>query len=418
MRAAFNVGMKTRDPHADCDHIPKEDLEALKTYQEYRKLREAAGRKPEPFDDKGGVRRDLLGEWIGPKPPGNRARTADPGEAVGKARGIMEKIEAARGSAALVIFSPCGLDDRAAFELNNILRRAGQMDRMDVLLESEGGGIDAAYKMLTLLEAYSRRVRVVVPFFAKGAAAIIALGADGLALCRAGELGPVDPRVADPRTGERVPARYVKKTVDYMAGATDPATRAALAEKAPLLLIGACRAAEESYRRYLDDVLAGKGFGGDEKAKLLDAFAEEFFSSGRPAGRDFLVRNGIILDEMDGPTEALFVELHATWREYLHSAGGHLPRNALILQTRGRNLSTCRVCAAGRPAGPGGDAGRWSRTAEGEAAGLGAPLGPHILRSPAEALATRCMINARRRPRGAAADENGDKMTSAAGRGS
>ena len=358
MRAAFNVGMKTRDPHADCDLIPKEDLEALKTYREYRKLREAAGRKPRRFDDKGGVRRDLLGEWIGPKPPGNRARTADPGEAVGKARGIMEKIEAARGSAVLVIFSPRGLDDRAAFELNNILRRAGQMGRMDVLLESEGGGIDAAYKMLTLLEAYSRRVRVVVPFFAKGAAAIIALGADGLALCGAGELGPVDPRVADPRTGERVPARYVKKTVDYMAGATDPATRAALAEKAPLLLIGACRAAEESYRRYLDDVLAGKGFGGDEKAKMLDAFAEEFFSSGRPAGRDFLVRNGIRLDDVDAPTEALFVELHATWREYLHSAGGHPARNALILQTRGAEFVHVPRACGGPAGGPGGRRGR------------------------------------------------------------
>lgn len=65
-------GPDGRRPHANHDDIPKEDLEALKTYHEYRKLREAAGWKPRRFNDKKGIRKDLMGEWIGPKPRGSR----------------------------------------------------------------------------------------------------------------------------------------------------------------------------------------------------------------------------------------------------------------------------------------------------------------------------------------------------------
>ena len=48
------------------DHILKEDLDALRAYREYKKIREAAGWKPRRFDDKKGIRKDLVGEWLGP----------------------------------------------------------------------------------------------------------------------------------------------------------------------------------------------------------------------------------------------------------------------------------------------------------------------------------------------------------------
>lgn len=258
----------------------------------------------------------------------------DQDEAVGKARGLIKKIEAARQSTVLVMVSPRELDDRTAFELNNILRSAGQVDRLDVLLESGGGDIDMAYKMLTLLKAYSRQVRVVVPFFAKSAATIIALGADRLALCKAGELGPVDPQVEDPQTGEFVPARSVKKTIDFIAEITDSLTRITLAEKIPVMLIGAYRTTEMSSRQYLDEILDKKGLDEDKKAELLDAFTKEFSSHGYPMGREFLAERGIPLDDIDEPTEALFVDLHAAWQKYLHSIPKYQAWNALILQTK------------------------------------------------------------------------------------
>lgn len=47
-------------------YISKEDLEALKAYRAYRKRREEAGWKPRRFDDKKGIWKDLIGEWLSP----------------------------------------------------------------------------------------------------------------------------------------------------------------------------------------------------------------------------------------------------------------------------------------------------------------------------------------------------------------
>lgn len=52
-------------PHTLDDYISKKDLEALRVYREYRKIREASGWRPRRFDDKEGIRKDLMGEWLG-----------------------------------------------------------------------------------------------------------------------------------------------------------------------------------------------------------------------------------------------------------------------------------------------------------------------------------------------------------------
>lgn len=91
------------------------------------------------------------------------------------------------------------------------MRKAGKIDSLDVLLESKGGNLDSAYKILQLLKSYANQVTVIVPNYAKSAATIIALGAHRLQMCRAGELGPLDPQVWDPASDEMVPALAVKK---------------------------------------------------------------------------------------------------------------------------------------------------------------------------------------------------------------
>lgn len=48
------------------DYISKEDLDALREYREYKKMRESTGWKPRRLDDKERVRKDLVGEWLGP----------------------------------------------------------------------------------------------------------------------------------------------------------------------------------------------------------------------------------------------------------------------------------------------------------------------------------------------------------------
>ena len=253
---------------------------------------------------------------------------------VSKAKKIIKRIEDVRKSPLLVLVSSHMLDDRVAFELNNILRSIGKINSVDVLLESKGGNIDMAYKILTLLESYVGQVTVVVPFFAKSAATLISLGADKLILCKAGELGPIDPQVVDPQTGAYVPAHSIKEAMSFIEEVEDGLIRGTLSEKIPILLIGAYRGAEKSSRQYLDEILDRKSFDENKKNELLDLFTKRYFSHGYPMNRKFLTQNGIKVDEIDEKTEALFADLHMIWQQYLYSMDSRNAEDVLILQTK------------------------------------------------------------------------------------
>lgn len=253
---------------------------------------------------------------------------------INKAKDVAKQIENTRKSTLLVLISPRTLDRVVAFELSDILRRMGQTDKLDVLLDSKGGNIDAAYKILLLLGSYSGQVTVVVPFFAKSAATLIALGADNLVLCKAGELGPIDPQVVDPQTGMYVPAHSIKEAMGFIEEIKDGITKVSISDRIPLLLIGAYRGAEKTSMQYLDEILDKKGFDEVRKDELIHLLTKRYFSHGYPMSRDFLIRNGIKIDKMDETTEALFADLHATWQRYLHSVDPRDVGGALILQTK------------------------------------------------------------------------------------
>ena len=251
--------------------------------------------------------------------------------AINKAKNIVKQIEGARESTLLVLISPRTLDEMVAFELSNILRHIGQTDKLDVLLDSRGGRIDTAYKILLLLGSYSKHITVVVPFFAKSAATLIALGADNLILCKAGELGPIDPQVVDPQTGMYVPAHSIKEAMSFIEEIKDGITKVSISDRIPPLLIGAYRGAEKTAIQYLDEILDKKEFDKTKKDELLHILTKRYFSHGYPMSRDFLIKNGVKIDKIDEATETLFADLHATWQRYLHSIDPQNAEEALIL---------------------------------------------------------------------------------------
>ena len=98
-----------------------------------------------------------------------------------------------------------------ALHLARILETIEQGTPITLLLDSPGGDIDAAEKMVHLLrEACTPASRsandleVVVPNSAKSAATLIALGADRILMSDSSELGPIDPQLPLPN-GNSVP---------------------------------------------------------------------------------------------------------------------------------------------------------------------------------------------------------------------
>jgi membrane-bound ClpP family serine protease len=86
-------------------------------------------------------------------------------------------------------------DDAAGFMevLHNIAPETG----IDLLLHTRGGDVDAAEKLLTLVQATvgGGQLRIIIPDFAKSAGTLMALGADLLIMSDSSELGTIDPQI-------------------------------------------------------------------------------------------------------------------------------------------------------------------------------------------------------------------------------
>ena len=97
------------------------------------------------------------------------------------------------------------IDETDAFDLVRLLETIEPRMPITLLLDSPGGNVDAAEKMVHLLReacapsnGSASDLEVVVPYSAKSAATLIALGADRILMSDSSELGPIDPQLPSP----------------------------------------------------------------------------------------------------------------------------------------------------------------------------------------------------------------------------
>ncbi|MDM4768270.1 hypothetical protein [Pelomonas sp. SE-A7] len=88
-----------------------------------------------------------------------------------------------------------GRDDAVFF--GDLLHNIPSGHPIDLMLQTPGGDIDAAEKLISMVRnrVGSAKLRVVVPDYAKSAGTLIALGADVVVMSDSSELGPIDPQV-------------------------------------------------------------------------------------------------------------------------------------------------------------------------------------------------------------------------------
>ena len=68
--------------------------------------------------------------------------------------------------------------------------------KLDVIIDSSGGDIDAAYMIAKLLRRYaSERLTFIVPRWAKSAATLLVCSGNEIIMGPTGELGPLDPQI-------------------------------------------------------------------------------------------------------------------------------------------------------------------------------------------------------------------------------
>lgn len=65
-------------------------------------------------------------------------------------------------------------------------------DKIDFVLNSPGGRPDDAYRIIKVLRNHFNEVNIIIPFWAKSAATLLALGGSNIIISELGEMGPLD----------------------------------------------------------------------------------------------------------------------------------------------------------------------------------------------------------------------------------
>ncbi|MDA7997573.1 MAG: hypothetical protein MPK62_14495 [Alphaproteobacteria bacterium] len=223
------------------------------------------------------------------------------------AKEIINNIQKKGGRRTLLFMCEQSISHATVMKTNQILRNMGECDGLDLILISTGGDISSAYKIVQTLGEYAGNIRVIVPQRAKSAASLMALGCDELVMCKAGELGPIDPQVIDPQTGSYVPAHSIKETINLISEISDNVVKATLANKISVLLVGSYRKTSEESKQYLSDI-----FEGMEKEKIdaiIYTFTKKFVNHSHPIDKNMLREIGVEVGEIHPDHEQLVYDL-------------------------------------------------------------------------------------------------------------
>lgn len=106
---------------------------------------------------------------------------------------ILHSLQEQRGGVETFVLID-GIGPRAVINARRALKdKTG--DEIDVILHSPGGSPDDAYRLIRSFREHYQRVNVIVPFWAKSAATLFALGATRIVMQEYGELGPIDAQI-------------------------------------------------------------------------------------------------------------------------------------------------------------------------------------------------------------------------------
>ena len=128
---------------------------------------------------------------------------------------LMQELANKRGRPVLLINHDMDWD--CVGEVRRIAYELGAADSLTIALNSPGGDIEAAYRMILALRYEISNIETLVTGWAKSAATFFCLGADSIHMGRYGELGPLDPQIPD-LSGSAVPVSSLEtfKSIEHL----------------------------------------------------------------------------------------------------------------------------------------------------------------------------------------------------------
>jgi ATP-dependent protease ClpP protease subunit len=119
-----------------------------------------------------------------------------------KRKQIIKDIEKARGSRVITYITSNRANIQSDIESDDIVHFRAHLDdicttckSIDLFLFSYGGEIEAAWELVNLLREYNMDFSVLIPYHARSAATMIALGGKEIVMGKMAALGPIDPTI-------------------------------------------------------------------------------------------------------------------------------------------------------------------------------------------------------------------------------
>lgn len=119
-----------------------------------------------------------------------------------KKQQLIKDIEQIRGSRVLTYVTSNRPNIESDIESADIVQFRAHLDKIckncnniDLFLFSYGGELEAAWELVGLIHEYNMNFSVLVPYHARSAATMIAMGAKEIVMGKMASLGPIDPTV-------------------------------------------------------------------------------------------------------------------------------------------------------------------------------------------------------------------------------
>lgn len=199
---------------------------------------------------------------------------------------------------------------------------------IDLLLQTSGGDIDAAEKLVYMLRERAKSMRVLVTDRAKSAGTLMALAADSILMSPTSELGPIDPQItitqADGKQLTRPAQSYldgleqIKQDVIKNGGNLNPAFFPLLTQLDPALLDYCAKALQRS-QEFAEKWLCRYMLKNDrlKAARIASRLADvdQYRSHGMVIDRDEAETMGLTVDkqDIDSPLWQQLWKLHASY---------------------------------------------------------------------------------------------------------
>ena len=253
---------------------------------------------------------------------------------------LIREIEAQTGRRLLVYFanishpySGVNFNDISPFQ--DLLSDCERNCDFDLLLQTTGGDIDSAEKMVTMLRNRAQSFRLIVTERAKSAGTLMAMAADEILMSSMSELGPIDPQITLPMGDGRVIQRPAQSFLDGLEqiknqiskdGGINPVYFPLLSQLDPALLdlcVKELRHSREFAEKWLKKyMLAGKPKEAEKIAKSL-ADVNKYSSHGIVIDHEEAIKLGLNVTYLDSEDEIwqLFWRLHLAYEMESRRAG-------------------------------------------------------------------------------------------------